>query len=80
MQSLVRDVLAAWRQAERVAARLPAGSNQQQAAASAAIRLRQVFMDLTQRQELGPRESSWSAGQDDRGSVGVIASKAMHRS
>jgi len=80
MQSLVRDVLAAWRQAERVAARLPPGSHEQRAAASAAIRLRQVFVDLTQRDELSSREPSWPAGQDDRDAAETMASKAIHRS
>ena len=47
MQTLIAEVLAAWRRAERLASTLPAGSAEQQAALTACDRLRQVYRDLT---------------------------------
>ena len=47
MQTLVAEVLAAWRRAERLAGELPDGSPQQLAASSACERLRDLYRDLT---------------------------------
>jgi hypothetical protein len=72
MQTLVAEVLAAWRRAERLANELPPGSLEQRAAAAACERLRHVYRELTSSggaheareaearsllQELGPTEA-----------------------
>ena len=46
MQTLVAEVLAAWRRAERLAATLPEG-HQQDIARAACERLRDLYRDLT---------------------------------
>jgi hypothetical protein len=47
MQALVTEVLAAWREAERVAMQHPLGSPDHAAAVVAIERLRNLFMELT---------------------------------
>lgn len=47
MQALVREVLAAWREAERVAMEHPTGSPEHAAAIRAARRLQGLYRDLT---------------------------------
>jgi hypothetical protein len=47
MQTLVAEVLAAWRRAERLSNDLPPGSIEQLAALAACDRLRQIYHDLT---------------------------------
>jgi hypothetical protein len=47
MQTLVRDVLTAWREAERLQATELPGSPGQAAAAEAAIKLRDLYAKLT---------------------------------
>jgi hypothetical protein len=47
MQTVVAEILRAWRRAERLAAELPAGSSEQAAAELASRRLRELFQDLT---------------------------------
>jgi hypothetical protein len=47
MQALVKEVLAAWREAERVAAQQPPGSADHDAAVIAIERLRNLFTELT---------------------------------
>jgi hypothetical protein len=46
MQTLVAEILAAWRRAERLSATLQAGSLEQSAALVAAYRLRELYQDL----------------------------------
>jgi hypothetical protein len=47
MQSLVKQVLAAWREAERIASASPRGSASERAARDAVQRLRDLYVDLT---------------------------------
>ena len=47
MQTLVRDVLAAWREAERIAAAAEPGSDQRRVAEGAASRLHALYVELT---------------------------------
>jgi hypothetical protein len=47
VQTLVAEVLAAWRRAERLGQSLPEGSPDQAAAKAACEKLRQVYRDLT---------------------------------
>jgi hypothetical protein len=47
METLVIEVLAAWRQADRLASTLPAGSVEQAAAQKAHDLLRDLYRDLT---------------------------------
>ena len=47
MQSLVKHVLAAWREAERVASESEPGSSSERTARAAIERLRTVYVDLT---------------------------------
>jgi hypothetical protein len=47
MQKLVAEIMAAWRRAERLAATLPEGSLEHDAAQRACERLRQAFQELT---------------------------------
>ena len=54
MQTLVAEVLAAWRRAERLGASLPEGSPEQAAARAACEKLRQVYRDLTSSGVAGP--------------------------
>ena len=52
MQTLVANVLAAWRRAERLAEELPPG-RERDAAALAALRLRDVYHELTEARASG---------------------------
>ena len=47
MQTLVAEILAAWRRADRLAATLPVGSVEQAAAQDAHDRLRDLYHELT---------------------------------
>ena len=47
MQKLVAEIMAAWRRAERLAATLPPGSPERDAAQRACERLRDAYQDLT---------------------------------
>ena len=47
MQTLVAEVLAAWRRAERLSNELPLGSAEQAAAHAVAAKLRDIYQDLT---------------------------------
>lgn len=47
MRTLVAEVLAAWRRAERLAGELPPGTAEQAAAQLACERLRDLYRDLT---------------------------------
>jgi hypothetical protein len=47
MQKLVAEIMAAWRRAERLAATMPAGSVERDAAERAAMRLRGAYQELT---------------------------------
>ena len=47
MQKLVAEILAAWRRAERLAATLPEGSRERDAAQRASDRLRDAYQELT---------------------------------
>ena len=47
MQKLVAEILAAWRRAERLAATLPEGSLEREAAHRASDRLRDAYQELT---------------------------------
>jgi len=47
VQSLVSQVLAAWREAERIASASPRGSASERAARNAVQRLRDLYVDLT---------------------------------
>ena len=47
MHNLVADVLAAWREAERVASENPRGSDRNFEALAATVRLRALFAELT---------------------------------
>ena len=47
MQKLVAEIMAAWRRAERLAATLPAGSAEHDAAVRACNRLRDAYQELT---------------------------------
>ena len=49
MQTLVAEVLAAWRRAERLAEELPEGTPDRAAALVACERLRDLYHDLTRR-------------------------------
>jgi hypothetical protein len=48
LQKLVAEIMAAWRRAERLAATLPADSEERQAAQRACDRLRDAYQELTQ--------------------------------
>jgi hypothetical protein len=48
MQTLVAEILAAWRRAERLSNELPQGSLEQAAAQAVAEKLRDIYQDLTQ--------------------------------
>jgi hypothetical protein len=47
MQTLVAEILAAWRRAERLANELPQGSLEQAAAQAVAEKLRDIYQELT---------------------------------
>ena len=47
MQTLVAEILAAWRRAERLGNELPPGSLEQAAAQAVAEKLRDIYHDLT---------------------------------
>jgi hypothetical protein len=47
VQKLVAEIMAAWRRAERLAATLPAGTPEHDAAQRACERLRDAFQELT---------------------------------
>lgn len=47
MQTLIAEVLAAWRRADRLGATLPEDSREQRAAVVAAERLQVLYLDLT---------------------------------
>ena len=47
MQTMVAEVLAAWRRAERLAEELPEGTPDQAAALAACERLRDLYRELT---------------------------------
>jgi hypothetical protein len=47
MQKLVAEIMAAWRRAERLAATLPEGSPERDAAQRACERLRDAYQELT---------------------------------
>ena len=47
MQKLVAEIMAAWRRAERLAATMPEGSPEREAAQRASERLGQAFQELT---------------------------------
>jgi len=47
MQKLVAEIMAAWRRAERLAATLPTGSPEREAAERASNRLRDAYQELT---------------------------------
>jgi hypothetical protein len=47
MQTLVAEILAAWRRAERLSNELPQGSLEQVAAQAVAEKLRNIYQDLT---------------------------------
>jgi hypothetical protein len=47
MQTLVAEILAAWRRAERLSKELPQGSLEQAAAQAVAEKLRDIYQDLT---------------------------------
>ena len=47
MQTLVAEILAAWRRAERLSHDLPLGTPEQAAALAACQRLKQIYRDLT---------------------------------
>ena len=47
MQKLVAEIMAAWRRAERLAAALPPGSPEREAAQRACNRLRDAYQELT---------------------------------
>ena len=47
MQTLLAEILAAWRRAERLSHELPVGTPEQAAALAACQRLRQIYRDLT---------------------------------
>lgn len=47
LQKLVAEIMAAWRRADRLAATLPAGSPEHDAAARACERLRDAYQELT---------------------------------
>jgi hypothetical protein len=47
MQTLVAEILAAWRRAERLSNELPKGSLEQVAAQAVAEKLRDIYQDLT---------------------------------
>ena len=47
MQTLVAEILAAWRRSERLVDGLPAGSAEHEAAVQARDRLRDLYRDLT---------------------------------
>jgi type IV pilus biogenesis protein CpaD/CtpE len=48
MQTLVAEILAAWRRAERLSNELPEGSPEQAAAQAVADKMRDVYQELTQ--------------------------------
>jgi hypothetical protein len=48
MQTLVAEILAAWRRAERLSNELPEGSPEQAAAHAVAGKLRDIYQDITQ--------------------------------
>ena len=58
MKTLVAEVLAAWRRAERLAGELPPGSPEQLAAQSASERLRDLYHDLTSSGVVPPIEEA----------------------
>ena len=47
MQTLIAEILAAWRRAERLSHELPTGTPEQVAALAACQRLKQIYRDLT---------------------------------
>lgn len=47
MQTLVAEILAAWRRAERLSSELPPGSPEQVAALAACQRLKLIYRELT---------------------------------
>ena len=47
MQTLIAEILAAWRRAERLSRELRPGTPEQAAALAACQRLRQIYRDLT---------------------------------
>ncbi len=47
MQTLVAEILAAWRRAERLSHELPEGSAEQVAAMAACEKLKRIYRDLT---------------------------------
>ncbi|HEY5629125.1 MAG TPA: hypothetical protein VIR16_06410 [Candidatus Limnocylindrales bacterium] len=57
MQSLVADVLAAWRKAERIAESHPEGTRDRAAATYASERLHDLYLDLTQPDPWAPPPS-----------------------
>jgi hypothetical protein len=48
MQTLVAEILTAWRRAERLSATFEAGTVEHDAATEACIRLRDLYRDLTE--------------------------------
>jgi hypothetical protein len=48
MQTLVAQILAAWRRAERLANELPDGTLEQAAARAVADKMRDIYQDLTE--------------------------------
>jgi hypothetical protein len=62
VQTLVAEILAAWRRADRLASELPAGTPEHEAALLACERLRDLYHDLTRpggvADELSDREAT----------------------
>jgi hypothetical protein len=58
MKALIAEVRAAWRDAERTAARTPRGSSEWTAARERAERLRKLYEDLTSEGSSISRESA----------------------
>ena len=69
MQTLVAQVLAAWRRAERLTDELPADTPEHAAAVAACKRLRRVYQDLT-------RWDGWTAEEEAREAVSELAREA----
>jgi hypothetical protein len=59
MQTLVAEILAAWRRAERLATELPPGTSEHTAAVTACERLRELYQDMT---KAGPYRAAEGSG------------------
>ena len=68
MQTLVAEILAAWRRAERLAAALPDESREHWAALMAAERLQNLYRDLTR-----------IAGEVDEATAGALLAELVEK-